>query len=150
MRLSNQRLLSRKRWATRKPTDSAIIPTLFRLHALHNHPSCISRWRFQPIWNVCLRSGQSSGQRSPTRDAIYANSLAWIWRWPFIFFFVLFVRRENERVKKNERGVLLLPFEKKKLQRTRSFENSLQKKKKRNFLLLLLFFFIVKKSSFDV
>lgn len=34
------------------------------------------------------------------------------WRWPFIFFFVLFVRRENERVKKNERS-FVVAFEKK-------------------------------------
>lgn len=71
------------------------------------------------------------------------------WRWPFIFFFVLFVRRENERVKKNERSfVLLLPLKKKNAKN--SFENSFLRKEKRNSSssysssLRLRFFFFVK------
>ena len=73
------------------------------------------------------------------------------WRWPFIFFFVLFVRRENERVKKNERGVLLLPFEKKNCKELSFVREFFAKKEKTKFsssssLLLLR----QKIGSFDV
>jgi len=63
------------------------------------------------------------------------------WRWPFIFFFVLFVRRENERVKKNERS-FVVAFEKKNCKElVREFSVS---NEKRNEILLL---FVVSSSS---
>ena len=64
------------------------------------------------------------------------------WRWPFIFFFVLFVRRENERVKKNERSfVLLLPLKKKIANKELVREFFFEKRETKSLLLLLRLLF---------